>query len=83
VHGFYRYAVAHHAMGEFPFTAATRPRVDDETMTSWLTRTEVRAWLTAAAEHSCGAGTVPRKADQRRSWGGSELPRTLPVDEAT
>lgn len=41
VHGFYRYAVVHRAVTESPFTASTRPRVDDESMTSGLTRTEV------------------------------------------
>lgn len=52
VHGFSRYAVAHRGVTESPFTAATRPRVDDESMTSGLTRTEVRALLAAAEAHS-------------------------------
>jgi site-specific recombinase XerD len=52
VHGFYRYAVAHQAVTGSPFTAATRPRVDGESMTSGLTRTQVLALMRTAAEHS-------------------------------
>ena len=52
LHGFYRYAVGHQAVTGSPFTAATRPHVDDESMTSGLTRAEVRALLATAHQHS-------------------------------
>ncbi len=52
VHGFYRYAARHGAVTGSPFTAINRPAVDTESMTSGLTRDEVRALLAAARVHS-------------------------------
>jgi integrase/recombinase XerD len=52
LHGFYRYATRHGAVTGSPFTDASRPAVDDESMASGLTRREVRALLAAARAHS-------------------------------
>jgi len=52
LHGFYRYAARHSAVTGSPFTAVERPAVDDESMTSGLTRDEVHALFAAARAHS-------------------------------
>lgn len=52
LHGFYRYAARHSAVAGSPFTAVQRPAVDDESMTSGLTRDEVHALFAAARAHS-------------------------------
>jgi integrase/recombinase XerD len=52
LHGFYRYAARHGAVTGSPFTDASRPAVDDESMATGLTRDEVRALLTATRAHS-------------------------------
>lgn len=52
LHGFYRYAARHGAVTGSPFTGVERPAVDDESMTSGLTRDEVRALFAAARAHS-------------------------------
>jgi integrase/recombinase XerD len=52
LHGFYRYAARQGAVAGSPFTGIERPQVDDESMTSGLTRDEVRRLLTVAWNHS-------------------------------
>jgi site-specific recombinase XerD len=52
LHGFYRCATRHRAVTGSPFTDAQRPTVDEEFMTSGLTRREIRALLSAARARS-------------------------------
>jgi len=52
IHGFYSYAVRQEAVVGSPFTGVTRPPGEDESMTSGLSRDEVRALLAAARGHS-------------------------------
>jgi site-specific recombinase XerD len=52
VHGFYRYAARHNAVAGSPFTGIARPAVDDESMSTGLTREQVHALFTAARAHS-------------------------------
>lgn len=52
VHGFYRYAARHGAVAGSPFTGISRPAVDEESMTSGLTRDEVHALFATARAHS-------------------------------
>lgn len=51
-HGFYTYATRQEAVQGSPFTGIERPAADDESMTSGLSRDEVRALLVAARAHS-------------------------------
>jgi len=52
LHGFYRYAARQGAVAGSPFTGVERPQVDDESMTSGLSRDEVRQLLGVARGHS-------------------------------
>lgn len=50
VAGFYRYAVRQRAVAESPFYAVDRPRVDDESQTTGLTRDEMRRLTLASRQ---------------------------------
>ncbi|MCZ2814479.1 site-specific integrase [Modestobacter sp. VKM Ac-2979] len=61
LHGFYRYAARHGAVTGSPFTAVQRLTVDDESMTSGLTRGEVHALFAAARAHSPRSDALIRR----------------------
>jgi integrase/recombinase XerD len=58
IHGFYTYATRQEAVVGSPFTGASRPPAEDESMTSGLSRDEVRALLATARDHSPRSGAL-------------------------